>query len=112
MRKIFVFAIGTIFFVMLFAGCEQQQVQTSADSRKSRLVSAENIELKKQLQQCSNKLEKCENRLRECQLETEASIKKTTEDADSLIRFVMDEMEKLMKENTELKSKVEKLEKQ
>ena len=119
MRKIFVFAIGTIFFAMLFAGCEEQQIRSSADNKKSRLVGAENLQLKKEFQQCnnklekcSNKLEKCKNQLEECQLETETSIEKAKEGTDTLIEFVMNEMQKLAQENAELQEQIKELEKQ
>ena len=119
MRKIFVFAIGTLFFVMLLVGCQEQQAQTSTENKRIRLVGAENLQLKHELRQCNNELKKIKNQLEEskkqfekCQLETNTVISKAKGDISDTINFMIDEVKRLREENVRLETQIEALKKQ
>lgn len=50
-----ILAIGAIFVISLFAGCQEQQ---ATDAKKGRLVAAENIGLKKELDRRDREIER------------------------------------------------------
>jgi len=93
-----------IVVLTLIAGCEQQQGLSG--TKKSRLVSAENIELKKQLRLCNEQIKKQQELLKE----------QSKENIEDLIGTVFmqlaDENQKLRDENDALKAQLEELKKQ
>ncbi len=48
-QKVFILAVGVIVFVLI-AGCQESATGGPTDAKKSRLVAAENMELKKELE--------------------------------------------------------------
>jgi gas vesicle protein len=122
-RKMFVLAVGTI-LVVLMAGCQESATGGPTDAKKSRLIAAENIELKKQLTRCDKQIEKLkeqhskeikrqEELLAKCQKEKEVWQKKSDEnikEQTSEISTAIIELDaKLQEENESLKAQIAKL---
>jgi DNA anti-recombination protein RmuC len=131
-QKMFVLAVGTI-LVVLMAGCQEStttRLSSSktggpADAKKSRLVAAENIELKKQLARYDKQIEKLKEQhskeikqqqdlLAECREEKrtrqgEKIDESTKGQADELTTFIMELNTKLQEENESLKAQIEEL---
>ena len=119
-RKAFVLLVGAA--VMLIGGCGGQQAPPSV--KQSRAIAAENIELKKQLEQrtkeietlreqYSEQLDKQEKLLAACQQEKETWKKKAQQNIRDQVKGVLDpvmeENLKLREENKELKAQIEEL---
>ena len=117
-------ALVAVFIVMLVAGCEPQEPPSV---RQSRAIAAENIELRKQVEQLNRKIErlkeqyeketkKQEKLLAQCQQDKEAWKKKAQQNIRSQVEpvldAVMDETARLREENTKLKAQIEKLQKE
>ena len=115
MRKIFVFVIVILFVSMLILGCEEQQASSSGvGSKRSRLVGAENIQLKNQLELCNKKLEKQRKKFAESERNCEAEKQEMKDNADKIGMAAINDFEKLVnlrKENVELKARIKELEK-
>jgi gas vesicle protein len=122
-RKAFVLLISI--GMVLIAGCAGQQAPPNV--KQSRTLAAENIELKKQLQQCNKEIEtlkaqhseetKKQARLLEaCQQEKETWKNKAQQNIRDQVQGVLDpvmaEYEKIREENSELKAQIEKLQKE
>ena len=118
-RKMCVVAIGVV--IMFITGCAEQE---TLSVKKSRLIAAENIELKKQLEQHRKEIEKLnklydekireqQNLLAECLQEKESwknkSQQNIREQVDSVLDVVMEQNAELRRENEELKAQIEKL---
>lgn len=100
-KRAFVLAVAVV-LAMLIAGCGEEN---SANIKKHRLIAAENIQLKKALEQRNKKLEKY---LQE---------KKSLEERSSagmqyLSQTLMEENQKLRKQIESLKAQVQELEKE
>ena len=121
-RKALVMAIGVA--VMLIAGCGEKEPPSV---KKSRTIAAENIELRKQLDNRSKEIErlreqhdkgikKQEELLAECQREIETWKKKSKQNirrqAESVVDRLMEEIAKLRGENEKLKAQIEELQKE
>ena len=121
-RKAVVLAIGIV--VVLIAGCEEQNLPST---RKSRLIAAESLELKKQLEQCNGEIEgqkelcntrmkKQRARLEKCLQEKKAWRERSQQNIqnqiDGVLTVVMEQNAKLREENERLKARIDKLEKQ
>ncbi len=121
-RKALVMAIGVA--VMLIAGCGEKEPPSV---KKSRTIAAENIELRKQLDNRGKEVEKLreqhgkeiktqEKLLVECQREIETWKKKSKQNirrqAKSVGDRLMEEIEKLRGENEKLKAQIEELQKE
>ncbi len=121
-RKALVMAIGVA--VILIAGCGEKEPPSV---KKSRTIAAENIELRKQLDNRSKDIEKLreqhdkeikkqEKLLAECQQEIETWKKKSKQNirrqAKSVGDRLMEEIEKLRGENEKLKAQIEELQKE
>jgi len=128
-KKTFVSVI--IFAVILTTGCGQQStgslMKEPSSVKKARATAAENIELKKQLEQLSKELETLkEHHNREineqkdlldiCLQEKEALKKKSRQNIRDQVKGVFDtileENKKLREENTRLKAQIEELQEQ
>jgi len=118
-RKIFVLAVCV--FVMLIAGCWEQEPPSV---KKSRLIAVENMRLKKELEQRSREIErlnelhnkeikKQEKLLAECVQEKESWKKKARQNVRNQVKgvfdAVMEQNAKLRDENEKLKAQIEKL---
>jgi uncharacterized protein YlxW (UPF0749 family) len=115
-KKQVVLAAGIVFVIMLIAGCEEQNVP---NAKKSRLVAAENMQLKKELNQLGVKLEqrnreieKQKGLLDKCLQEKKTLEEKVNENVEELVGGIMDifteENARLQKEIDRLKKEVEK----
>jgi len=119
-RKAFLLLVGVA--VILIVGCAGQQAAPSV--KQSRAIAAENIELKKQLQQSSKEIEtlkaqhseetKKQARLLEaCQQEKESwknrAQQNIRDQVKSVLDAVMEDNTRLREENKELKAQIEEL---
>lgn len=131
-QKVFILAVGVIGFVLI-AGCQESATTRLSssktggptDAKKSRLIAAENIELKKQLTRCDKQIEKLkeqhskeikrqEELLAKCQEEKklrqeENTDENTKEQMGELSTFIIELSAKLQEENESLKAQIENL---
>ncbi len=96
-ERAFILAVCTV-VITLIAGCEEQNL-----ARKSRLLSAENIQLKEQLEQC------------ETQVETQEALEKQSKERvagmmDTISKTIGEKNKKLREENKTLKTQIMQLE--
>lgn len=118
-QKTFVLAVGVV--AMLIAGCEGQELPSA---KKSRLIAAENMQLKKELEQRSKEIEKLkklhdrqmkeqEELLEKCLQEKEAWKEKSRQNVRNQVKGVfdaiMEQNAKLRQENEKLKAQIEEL---
>jgi len=123
LKKGFVLAVGIV-VIMLISGCQQQELPSV---RKSRLIAAENMQLKKELEQCSKeiatlkelhdkKLQEQAELLEKCLQEKDAWKEKSRQNVRNQVKGVVDAiMEqnvKLREENKKLKAQIEELKKE
>jgi len=119
-RKVFILLVGAA--VTLIGGCGGQQAPPSV--KQSRAIAAENIELKKQVEQRSKEIEtlreqyseqldKQEKLLATCQQEKETWKKKAQQNIRDQVKGVLDpvmeEISKLREENKQLQAQIEEL---
>jgi len=118
--KAFVLAVGII-VIMLNAGCEEEQLP---DVKKARVIAAENMQLKKQLQRHDSEIEKLKGQhekelkkqkelLAKCQEEKKylegPLAGEFDEQMNDLFKRLGEENEKMSAENENLKQQIEKL---
>jgi len=118
--KGFVLVVSVV-VVMLIAGCEEQQLPSA---KKSRLIAAENMQLKKELERYSKEIEglkelhdreieKQEKLLAKCLDEKETWKEKSRQNirnqVNGVVDAIMDQNAKLRRENEKLKAQIEKL---
>ncbi len=118
-QKAFVLAVGVA--LMFAAGCGETQAPSE---KKSRLIAAENIELKKQLAQRAGEIEglksqhageikRQEKKLADCRKQTEDCKKELKQDiqgkVNDVLAVAMEEITKLRAENETLKAQIEQL---
>ena len=118
-RKIFVLAVCVV--VMLIVGCGQQ---APPGVKKSRLIAAENMQLKRELEQCNREIEKLielhnkeikkqEELLAKCVREKDSWKQKARQNVKNQVKgvfdAVMEQNAKLLEENKKLKAEIEKL---
>lgn len=112
-QKVTVLAVGIVLVIMLIAGCDEQNVP---NTRMSRLVAAENIQLKKQLDKREAEIERQKKLLEKCQQEKKTLEKQLQEDLEGLTGVLFEsfgeESARLQEENKNLKAQVEELEKE
>ena len=119
-KKGFIVAVSIIVIVFI-AGCEEQQL---SGEKKSRLIAAENMELKRELQRRSKEIEglkelydreieKQEKLLAKCQEEKETWKEKSRQNVRNQVNDVadalMEQNAKLRRENEKLKAQIEQL---
>jgi hypothetical protein len=88
-QKVFILVVGVIVFVLI-AGCQESattRLSSSktggpADAKKSRLVAAENIELKKELEKRGREIKKQEELLAKCREEKNLQQEKANENIE------------------------------
>jgi len=98
-QKAIVLAVGIV-VIMLIAGCEEE---SQSNTKKSRLIAAENIRLKKEIEKQKELLEKCLQ-------EKKAPEEMSPEGAQDLTQFLLEESVKLNEENEKLKAEIVQLE--
>jgi len=97
-RKIVVLLCVVSFAITLLAGCEEQGL---ADTRKTRLIAVENLQLKEQLKQCSQTIEQ------------QKQSQKGSQDLRELsYEYFTKENVELRQENEDLKAQIEELKKE
>jgi hypothetical protein len=112
-RKGFVLAVSVV-VIMLVAGCQEQELPSA---KKSRLIAAENMQLKKELERHSSdiegltdlhnrEIEKQEKLLAKCLEEKETWKEKSRQNIRNQVNGVVDA---LMEQNAELRRENEKL---
>ena len=121
--KVFVIFVGVT--LMMIGGCGGQNEPPGV--KKSRVIAAENIALKKQLAQSGKEIEKLKEQhseeideqkilLAECLQEKETWQNKSRQNIRSQVKGVLDtvleENKKLSDENTRLKTQIQELQKQ
>jgi hypothetical protein len=114
-QKVFIWAITAVLVVMSIAGCDQQ----SAPNKKSRIIAAENLQLKKDLQQRDKELQEQKLLLEKCLAEKGALTKRSLDDMkdlfdetfDETFNKIAEESKKLREENNNLKLQIEELKK-
>ena len=124
-QKAFVLAVGIV-VIMLIAGCDEEQNLSSTKSavKKHQLIAAENMRLKKELEQRDKEikrqkelhdkkikqqqtlLEKC---LKEKNAWKERAQQNIKEQVDKVLAAVMEQNAKLRDENETLKAQIEQL---
>ncbi|MFQ6034668.1 MAG: hypothetical protein ACE5NM_02330 [Sedimentisphaerales bacterium] len=126
LKKIFILAIGLA--IVAGAGCQStgrlSAEQELSIEKKSRLIAAENIQLKKKLEQRDKEIQKLKKQydkeikqlkeeLTKCQKQKEILEKRlkkgVKEQVDEVLTAVVEENAKLHKEIKELKTQIEKL---
>ncbi len=99
-------------FVAVLVGCEEQQTMSP---KKTKLVAADNIQLKKDIAARDADIEKQKNLLANCEKEKEILNKRLSVKSEGLMEVLMAGMDKNAKnlriENQELKKQIEELEK-
>jgi len=118
-RKIFVLAVGVV--VMLIVGCGEQ---APPSVKKSRLIAVENMQLRRELEQCNREVEKLielhnreikkqEELLEKYVREKESWKQKARQNVRNQVKgvfdAVMEQNAKLRDENEKLKAQIEKL---
>jgi len=108
-QKAFVLAVCIV--VMLIAGCEEEE--NLSNPKKSRLIAAENMQLKKDLERRDKEIERQKELLEKCLQEKntwkEKARQNIQEQVDSIFTAVMEKNKELRKENESLKAQIEKL---
>lgn len=104
------FLTASVFVLVLAGACEEQQ-QVSG-GKKSRLIAAENIKLKKQLELRDTEIENQKKLLAECRQEKEEIIEESKKRDATFLTFFTRENNQLKSQVEELKKKVEELKKQ
>ena len=122
LKKGFVLAVSVL--VMSIAGCQEQELPST---KKSRLIAAENMQLKKELEQRSQEIERLkelhdrqmkeqEELLEECLQEKDAWKEKSRQNVRNQVKgvvdAVMEQNVKLRQENEKLKAQIEELKKE
>jgi hypothetical protein len=112
-RKTFPSAVGIIVAVMLIAGCQEQNLSDETPSEKmSRLIAAENIDLKKQIEEQNvahaKEMQKQQNVLDGCLADKKALEKRTKKEIErqvnEVVSVVIAKNGELRQENQELKT--------
>jgi outer membrane murein-binding lipoprotein Lpp len=122
-QKMFILAVGVIVFVLI-AGCQESATGGPTDAKKSRLIAAQNMELKKELEQRSKEIErlkelhskeikrqegllaKCHGEKKLWQDKADENIK---EQVGEILAATVELNSKLQEENESLKAQIEKL---
>jgi len=95
--------------IILIIGCEEQNL---AGTKKCRLLAAENIQLKTQLDERDKKIEKQKEQLEKYQQEKQTLKEATYQINPEFMEFIVSENARMLKENEALKAEVERLKKE
>ena len=109
-QKAFLLAVGIV-LITLIAGCEEEA--NLPDTKRSRLIAAENMRLKKDLERRDKEIERQKELLEKCLQEKNTWKEKAQQNirkqVDSILTAVMEKNVELHKENEGLKAQIEKL---
>lgn len=97
-RTTFNIIVISLLFALLACGCQQQ---SKSDTKKDRLVGAENIHLRKELEKQAELLEQCQQEK-----------KQIMDDSGKMAEFLMEIHSDAVKENETLKARIAELESQ
>jgi len=106
-----ILAVVIFAVIALVTGCEEQNL---SDTRKSRLVAAENMQLKKDLAQRDEEIEKQKGLLAECIEEQEMAAKQVQKSLKELSDTALKDFEEIIslkQENSELRAQLDQLQK-
>ena len=106
-----ILAVAIVVVLGLLTGCEEQNL---SDTRKSRLVAAENMQLKKDLAQRDEEIEKQKGLLAECIEEQEMAAKQVQKSLKELSDTALKDFEEIIslkQENSELRAQLDQLQK-
>lgn len=106
-----ILAVAIFAFIALVTGCEEQNL---SDARKSRLVAAENMQLKKDLAQRDEEIEKQKKLLAECIEEQKIAAEQVQKSLKELSDTALKDFEEIIilkQENSELRAKLDQLQK-
>ena len=120
--KMLVVAVGFVFVIMLFAGCEEEEQNssnTTSDAKRSRLISIENRQLKQQIEELkkthAKEIKRQNELLGRCEREKKNLEKLSSKGVDSYMKDILgpiaEENAKLHEEIETLKAQIEKLKK-
>lgn len=112
-HKIVVLLFAASFAITLLTGCEEENM---VDTRKTKLIAAENLQLREQLEQYSQTVEQQKKSIEECQKEKTFWEKHSREGSQDLMdlsyqHFAKENIE-LQQENKQLKAQIEELKKE
>jgi cell division protein FtsB len=121
--RMLLLTVGIVFGIMLITGCEEEgnlsdtQSNTTANSKRSRLIVIENAQLKAQIEELkklhSSEIEKQKKLLDNCMREKKALDEMSKKGVDNYMQNILgplaEENTKLREENKTLKAQIEKL---
>ncbi len=121
--KTLVLAVGIVVGIMLFAGCEEEEnssdtkPDTKPNTRRSRLIAVENVQLKKQIEKLkkvhAKEIKRQEEQLDKCLQEKKALEELSDKGVESYMQDILgplaEENAKLHEEIKTLKAQIEKL---
>ena len=118
-HKTLVLAVGIVVGIMLIAGCEEEKnsSNTTSDTKRSRLIAVENIQLKKQIGELkrlhAGQIERQKKQLDKCLREKKALEELSSKGVESYMQDILgplaEENAKLHEEIKTLKAQIEKL---
>ena len=118
-HKTLVLAVGIVVGIMLIAGCEEEEnsSDTKPNTKRSRLIAVENIQLKKQIEKLkkvhAKEIKRQEELLDKCEREKKALEELSNKGVESYMQDVLgplaEESAKLHEEIKTLKAQIEKL---
>jgi len=115
-------AVGFVFVIMLFAGCEEEEKNssnTTSDAKRSRLIAIENRQLKQQIEELkkthAKEIKRQNELLGKCEREKKNLEKLSSKGVDSYMKNILgpiaEENATLHEEIETLKAQIEKLKK-
>ena len=118
--KMLVAAVGIVFGIMLFAGCEEEEQNssnTTPDAKRSRLIAIENRQLKQQIEELkkthAKEIKRQKELLGKCEREKKTLEELSSKGVDSYMKDILgpiaEENAKLHEEIETLKAQIEKL---
>lgn len=96
---------------VLVAGCEEEN---QTNTRKSRLVAAENLHLKKDLKRCREEIERQEKLVEECLQDKESMVEEMQDSLQKAAESALSDFEEIIElrqENEQLKVEIAELKK-
>ncbi|HIJ52487.1 MAG TPA: hypothetical protein HPP66_04955 [Planctomycetes bacterium] len=117
--KMLVVAVGFVFVIMLFAGCEEEEKNssnTTSDAKRSRLIAIENRQLKQQIEELkkthAKEIKRQNELLGKCEREKKNLEKLSSKGVEDYMKDILgpifEENAKLHEEIETLKAQIEK----
>ncbi|MHC4499248.1 MAG: hypothetical protein ACYS9T_03840 [Planctomycetota bacterium] len=117
-RKTYLLAVSIVVGIILITGCQEQNLPDAAPSEKmSRLIAAENMDLKKQIEEQekvhAKEMQKQEKLLDRCLTDKKALEKRTKKEIErqvnEIVSVVIAKNAELRQENKSLKAQIDEL---